>query len=113
MPSVQVIPTRLPAKETIWAIIRVVVVLPFVPVTQAIGIRPFCVFGKRFSSTAIPIRWAIAGDKRQNASRSGRGVTWLTAISPSVESATISTTQISSPTTREASAACDAQVAEI
>ena len=33
MPSVEVIPTRRPISLRMWAIIRTVVVLPFVPVT--------------------------------------------------------------------------------
>ena len=39
MPSVEVIPTRRPMSLRMWAIIRTVVVLPFVPVTATIGIR--------------------------------------------------------------------------
>ena len=39
MPSVEVIPTRRPISLRMWAIIRTVVVLPFVPVTATIGIR--------------------------------------------------------------------------
>ena len=39
MPSVEVIPTRRPISLRMWAIIRTVVVLPFVPVTAMIGIR--------------------------------------------------------------------------
>ena len=39
MPSVEVIPTRRPISLRMWAIIRTVVVFPFVPVTAMIGIR--------------------------------------------------------------------------
>ena len=39
MPSVEVIPTRRPISLRMWAIIRTVVVLPFVPVTAMIGMR--------------------------------------------------------------------------
>ena len=39
MPSVEVIPTRRPMSLRMWAIIRTVVVLPFVPVTPTIGMR--------------------------------------------------------------------------
>ena len=39
MPSVEVIPTRRPMSLRMWAIIRTVVVLPFVPVTAMIGMR--------------------------------------------------------------------------
>ena len=39
MPSVEVMPTRRPISFRMWAIIRTVVVLPFVPVTAMIGIR--------------------------------------------------------------------------
>ena len=39
MPSVEVMPTRRPISFRMWAIIRTVVVLPFVPVTATIGIR--------------------------------------------------------------------------
>ncbi len=39
MPSVEVMPTRRPISLRMWAIIRTVVVLPFVPVTAMIGMR--------------------------------------------------------------------------
>jgi hypothetical protein len=39
MPSVEVIPTRRPISLRMWAIIRTVVVFPFVPVTAMIGMR--------------------------------------------------------------------------
>ena len=39
MPSVEVMPTLRPMPLKMWAIIRVVVVLPLVPVTATIGIR--------------------------------------------------------------------------
>ena len=39
MPSVEVIPTRRPISLRMWAIIRTVVVFPFVPVTEMIGMR--------------------------------------------------------------------------
>ena len=39
MPSVEVMPTRRPISLRMWAIIRTVVVLPFVPVTATIGMR--------------------------------------------------------------------------
>ena len=39
MPSLVVVPTRLPAVVMTWAMRRVVVVLPFVPVTATIGTR--------------------------------------------------------------------------
>ena len=39
MPSVEVIPTRRPMSFRMWAIIRTVVVFPFVPVTAMIGMR--------------------------------------------------------------------------
>ena len=39
MPSVEVMPTRRPISLRMWAIIRTVVVLPFVPVTEMIGMR--------------------------------------------------------------------------
>ncbi len=41
MPSVVVMPTRRPISLRMWAIIRTVVVLPFVPVTPMIGMRAF------------------------------------------------------------------------
>ena len=53
MPSVEVIPTRRPISFMMWAIIRTVVVLPFVPVTAMIGIRDGLPGGKRPSMTGL------------------------------------------------------------
>ena len=53
MPSVEVIPTRRPISLKMWAIIRTVVVLPFVPVTATIGIRAGAPGGKRRSRTGL------------------------------------------------------------
>ncbi len=53
MPSVEVIPTRRPISLKTWAIIRTVVVLPFVPVTATIGIRAGVPGGKRRSRTGL------------------------------------------------------------
>ena len=53
MPSVEVIPTRRPISLKTWAIIRTVVVLPFVPVTATIGIRAGAPGGKRRSRTGF------------------------------------------------------------
>ena len=47
MPSVEVIPTRRPISLRMWAIIRTVVVFPFVPVTAMIGIRDGAPGGNR------------------------------------------------------------------
>ena len=51
MPSVDVIPTRRPMSFRMWAIIRTVVVLPFVPVTAMIGMRDGEPGGKSRSMT--------------------------------------------------------------
>ena len=51
IPSVEVIPTRRPISLRMWAIIRTVVVLPFVPVTATIGMRAGVPDGKRPSIT--------------------------------------------------------------
>ena len=53
MPSVLVMPTLRPMPFMMWAIIRAVVVLPFVPVTATIGIRASVPGGKSRSSTGL------------------------------------------------------------
>ena len=53
MPSVEVIPTRRPISFRMWAIIRTVVVLPFVPVTARIGIRAGAPAGNSRSMTGL------------------------------------------------------------
>ena len=53
MPSVEVMPTRRPISLRMWAIIRTVVVLPFVPVTAMIGIRDGEPGGNRPSITGF------------------------------------------------------------
>ena len=46
MPSVQVMPTRRPVPRRMWAMKRVVVVLPLTPVTATMGMRPSSPVGK-------------------------------------------------------------------
>ena len=46
MPSVVVMPTERPIPLKMWAIIRVVVVLPLEPVTATIGMREGLGYGK-------------------------------------------------------------------
>ena len=53
MPSVEVIPTRRPISLRMWAIIRTVVVFPFVPVTPMIGMRAGAPGGKSRSMTGL------------------------------------------------------------
>src|SRR3990172_5330441 len=53
MPSVVVMPTRRPMSLRMWAIMRTVVVLPFVPVTATIGMRAGVPGGKSRSSTGL------------------------------------------------------------
>ena len=53
MPSVFDQPTILPAVRPMWAIIRLVVVLPLVPVTATTGICGVIVWGASPSSPAV------------------------------------------------------------
>ena len=53
MPSVDVMPTCRPMPRKMWAIIRVVVVLPLEPVTATIGIRAGVPGGKSRSTTCF------------------------------------------------------------
>ena len=46
MPSVQVMPTRRPLPRRMWAMKRVVVVLPLTPVTATMGMRPVVAIGE-------------------------------------------------------------------
>ena len=52
-PSVEVMPTLRPRPLKMWAIIRLVVVLPLVPVTATIGIREVAPGGKSMSTTGL------------------------------------------------------------
>ena len=63
MPSVVVMPTRRPISLRMWAIMRTVVVLPFVPVTARIGMRAGVPGGKSRSSTGLRdvLRLALGG----------------------------------------------------
>ena len=53
MPSVDVMPTLRPIPLKMWAIIRVVVVFPFEPVTATIGIRDGVPAGNSRSTTSL------------------------------------------------------------
>ena len=52
-PSVLVMPTLRPSPLKMWEIIRLVVVLPLVPVTATIGIREVAPGGKSMSTTGL------------------------------------------------------------
>ena len=52
-PSVDVMPTLRPMPLKMWLIIRLVVVLPLVPVTATIGIRDVAPGGKSMSTTGL------------------------------------------------------------
>ncbi len=54
MPSLEVIPTTRPAERRMCATRRVTVVLPLVPVTHTMGMRPFSPGGKSVSTMASP-----------------------------------------------------------
>src|SRR2546426_142826 len=53
MPSVEVIPTLWPIPFRMWAIIRTVVVFPFEPVTEMMGIRDGVPGGNSMSTTGL------------------------------------------------------------
>ena len=57
MPSVEVRPTWRPIPLKMWAIIRLVVVLPLVPVTATIGMRAGVPGGNRRSTTGLATYW--------------------------------------------------------
>ena len=61
MPSVQVMPTVWPVARKMWAISRVVVVLPLTPVTATIGIRPFSPVGEHHVDDRLADRPGLAG----------------------------------------------------
>ena len=106
-PSVQVMPTRLPMQRRMWAIRRVVVVLPFVPVTAAIGIRPSLPWRPNIVPTiASPTGRPLPDDgsrciRRPGAAlistmmppccSSGRLMSWQTTSTPAISRPTIRT----------------------
>ena len=74
MPSVQVMPTLRPVPRRMWAMKRVVVVLPLTPVTATIGIRPFSPSANSVSTIASPTGRGHARPKAPGASASRGGV---------------------------------------
>ena len=56
-PSVEVMPTLRPMPLKMWLIMRLVVVLPLVPVTATIGIRLGAPGGNSMSTTGLAMNW--------------------------------------------------------
>src|SRR6185436_4937269 len=73
-PSVEVMPTLRPMPLKMWLIMRLVVVLPLVPVTATIGIRLGAPGGNSMSTTGLAMNWGspIAGCGVDLADRAAR-----------------------------------------
>ena len=106
-PSVLVMPTRRPLAASRWAIRRVVVVLPLVPVTATTGTRPSSPGANRREITASPTSRPLPYDGERCMRRPGAALT--STMPPPVSSSgrttvsqTTSTPQISRPTMRAA-----------